>query len=130
MCVCLYVQMHMYVSCRHMIPSLPLPFLLLRQLHTLHAHTGLAPWTRHDPFGIAHCPSVSHTVQRFHCRLLCDCRLLITACVFYFLPPKGGRGCLMFSSCLESQGCHLIPLSYLLSCFFFFLPSSLAVSVF
>ena len=23
------------------------------------------------------------------------------------------------SSCLESQGCHLIPLSYLLSCFFF-----------
>ena len=32
--------------------------------------------------------------------------------------PKGGRGCLMSSPCLESQGCHLIPLSYLLSCFF------------
>ena len=32
--------------------------------------------------------------------------------------PKGGRGCLMSPSCLESQGCHLIPLSYLLSCFF------------
>ena len=32
--------------------------------------------------------------------------------------PKGGQGCLMSTSCLESQGCHLIPLSYLLSCFF------------
>ena len=32
--------------------------------------------------------------------------------------PKGGWGCLMSPSCLESQGCHLIPLSYLLSCFF------------
>ena len=32
--------------------------------------------------------------------------------------PKGGRGCLMSHSCLESQGCDLIPLSYLLSCFF------------
>ena len=31
------------------------------------------------------------------------------------LSSKGGRGCLMFLSCLESQGCHLIPLSYLLS---------------
>ena len=39
-------------------------------------------------------------------------------------PPKGGRGCLIFSS-LESQGCHLIPLSYLL----LFLPSLLALSV-
>ena len=34
--------------------------------------------------------------------------------------PKGGRGCLMSVSCLESQGCHLIPLSYLLSYFFLF----------
>ena len=31
-------------------------------------------------------------------------------------PPKGGRGCLMSPHCLESQGCHLIPLCYLLSC--------------
>ena len=31
-------------------------------------------------------------------------------------PPKGGRGCLMFPPCLESQDCHLIPLCYLLSC--------------
>ena len=31
----------------------------------------------------------------------------------------------MFPSCLESQGCHLIPLSHLL----FFLPSPLALSV-
>ena len=29
-------------------------------------------------------------------------------------PPKGGRGCLMSPPCLESQGCHLIPLCYLL----------------
>ena len=34
------------------------------------------------------------------------------------IPPKGGWGCLMSPSCLESQGCHLIPLSYLLACFF------------
>ena len=32
--------------------------------------------------------------------------------------PKGGWGYLMAHSCLESQGCHLISLSYLLSCFF------------
>ena len=32
------------------------------------------------------------------------------------VPPKGGRGCLMSPPCLESQGCHLIPLCYLLSC--------------
>ena len=35
------------------------------------------------------------------------------------MPQKGGQGCLMSTSWLESQGCHLIPLSYLLSCFFF-----------
>ena len=29
-------------------------------------------------------------------------------------PSKGGRECLMFPPCLESQGCHLIPLCYLL----------------
>ena len=33
---------------------------------------------------------------------------------------KGGRGCLMSPSCLESQGCYLIPLSYLLSCLLVF----------
>ena len=32
------------------------------------------------------------------------------------VPPKGGWGCLMSPPCLESQGCHLIPLCYLLSC--------------
>ena len=32
------------------------------------------------------------------------------------VPPKGGRGCLMSPPCLESQGCYLIPLCYLLSC--------------
>ena len=38
---------------------------------------------------------------------------LFTSCV---QPLKGGRGCLMSPPCLESQGCHLIPLCYLLSC--------------
>ena len=31
------------------------------------------------------------------------------------LTPKGGRGCLMSTPCLESQGCHLIPFCYFLS---------------
>ena len=30
-------------------------------------------------------------------------------------PPNGGRECPMSPPCLESQGCHLIPLCYLLS---------------
>ena len=29
-------------------------------------------------------------------------------------PPKGGRGCRMSLSCLDSQGCHLTPFSCLL----------------
>ena len=37
-------------------------------------------------------------------------------------PLKSGQGCFMSLSCLESQGCHLIPLSYLIS--FFCLDSS------
>ena len=36
--------------------------------------------------------------------------------IFAQTPRKGGRGCLMSPPCLESQGCHLIPLCYLLSC--------------
>ena len=44
----------------------------------------------------------------------CCCRLFVLFCL---CPPKGGRGCLMSPPpCLESQGCHLIPLCYLLSC--------------
>ena len=39
------------------------------------------------------------------------------SCLF-LVPLKGGQGCLNYPSCLESQGCHLIPLSYLLTCFF------------
>ena len=31
--------------------------------------------------------------------------------------PKGGWGCLMSLPCVESKGCHWVPLSYLLSCF-------------
>ena len=42
------------------------------------------------------------------------------------ISPKGGWGCLMSPSYLESQGCHLIPLSCLLSCFS---ASALALSV-
>ena len=42
-------------------------------------------------------------------------------------PPKVGQRCVMSPSCLESQGCHLIPLFYFLSCFF--LPSPRALSV-
>ena len=34
-----------------------------------------------------------------------------------FSTLKGGWGCLMSLTFLESQGCHLIPLSCLLSCF-------------
>ena len=58
-------------------------------------------------------------------------KLLFDVCVYMYvlfymcvgiysvdLTLKRGWGCLMTSSCLESQGCHLIPLSYLLSCFF------------
>ena len=41
--------------------------------------------------------------------------------------PEGRPGMSDVPSCLESQGCHLIPLSYLLSCFVF-LPSPLALS--
>ena len=37
--------------------------------------------------------------------------------LLYLCPLKGGRECPMSSPCLESQGCHLIPLYYLLSCF-------------
>ena len=42
---------------------------------------------------------------------------LSTAWYVPFGSPKGGRWCLILSLCLESQGCNLIPLSYLLSCF-------------
>ena len=35
-------------------------------------------------------------------------------------PPEGGQGCLMSPPCLESQGCHLIPLCSLLSPLLFF----------
>ena len=35
--------------------------------------------------------------------------------VFFLLPAKVGRGCLTSTSCLESQGSHLVSLSYLLS---------------
>ena len=51
---------------------------------------------------------------------LCKTPLLFTGNVGPHIvgecPSKGGRRCLMSSPCLESQGCHLIPLYYLLSC--------------
>ena len=45
--------------------------------------------------------------------------LTVSPCLFtnpHTHAPKGGRGCLMSPFCLESQGCHLISFSYLLSC--------------
>ena len=53
--------------------------------------------------------------------LLFFCLVLLLVVSHLFVPagpfcPEGGRGCLMSPPCLESQGCHLIPLCYLLSC--------------
>ena len=42
--------------------------------------------------------------------------LLFFLCILSGVCPKGGRGCPMSLPCLESQGCHLVPLYYLLSC--------------
>ena len=57
---------------------------------------------------------------------------LYACCCCFLTVPEEGRGCLMPPPCLESQGCHLISLYYLLSCSsapschsvlsFFFLP--------
>ena len=46
----------------------------------------------------------------------CSLNMIVSTISTELLPPKGGRGCLMSPPCLESQGCHLIPLCYLLSC--------------
>ena len=40
------------------------------------------------------------------------CCLLLLCCARF--PLKGGHGCMVPSLCVESQGCHLISLSYLL----------------
>ena len=40
----------------------------------------------------------------------------VWALPFWWLTPEGRPGCLMSPPCLESQGCHLIPLFYPLSC--------------
>ena len=45
------------------------------------------------------------------CMIACSWRKMA-----YSWPPKGGQGCLMSPPCLESWGCHLIPLYYLFSC--------------
>ena len=53
----------------------------------------------------------------FSPRVNFQCRLPFSVRTPPCTPPKGGRGCLMSPPpCLESQGCHLIPLYYLLSC--------------
>ena len=44
------------------------------------------------------------------------CKFVSGLILWFMDPPKGGRGCLMSPPCLESLGCHLIPLCYLLSC--------------
>ena len=50
------------------------------------------------------CPKTLHTVYK------------VMPLLFSAYSPQGGRGCLMPRPCLESQGCHLFPLYYLLSC--------------
>ena len=63
---------------------------------------------------------VSHSSKRssfFYCADNGTVYLALLNMVTLFpSPPKGSRGCLMSPPCLESQGCHLIPLYYLLSC--------------
>ena len=55
--------------------------------------------------------SVSNLAElTWRCEWLCSIQRTV------LLPPKGGRDYLMSPPCLESQGCHLIPLCYLLSC--------------
>ena len=46
----------------------------------------------------------------------CSYKSVLVSAMLSLFPPKGGRGCLMSPPCLESQGCHLIPLCYFLSC--------------
>ena len=77
--------------------------------------------------------SLSYLLSRPAAEASCLFRLVTTIVLLLVnsssASPKGGRGCLMSHSCLESQGCHLIPLPYFLSCFVFFLPRPLALSV-
>ena len=61
-------------------------------------------------------------------KVLSEC-LFVVLLFLFLLTPKGGRGCQMLSSCLESQGCRLILLSYLQLFSFSFFPSPLALSV-
>ena len=73
---------------------------------------------------IIECPKLKFTwpVWVQHCVLfyiVCDS---ITSALAW----KGGRVCLMSSPCLESQGCHLIPIYCLLSCS---LPNPITLSV-
>ena len=71
----------------------------------------------------------STTEQIFNLRILCEKYLQHQQDLYHVFidlkkaftrsgmqPPKGGRGCIMSPPCLESEGCHLIPLCYLLSC--------------
>ena len=44
-------------------------------------------------------------------------RASMEICIIIIISSEGGQGCLMLTPCLESQGCHLIPLSCLLFCF-------------
>ena len=62
------------------------------------------------------------------CLVYCHC-LWIS-----LFPPKGARGCFILPLCLESQGCHSIPLSYMCVCVYIyiyivFLPIPLTHSV-
>ena len=87
----------------------------LRQRITLSNLVMLHYTTPH--YTTLHCTTLHYTALHYttlhYTTILLHLLLLVLV-----LLPKGGRGCLMSPSCLESQGCHLIPLSYLLSGFF------------
>ena len=92
-------------------PSLPTPFTLFLCLFL-----SCGPFT---------CISVHKFSRQLSVFSLCSpgliSALLVLSAIYLFLkvslnPPKGGWGCLISPPCLESQGCHLIPLCCLLSC--------------
>ena len=72
-------------------------------------------YTAANPSGFPHTPFFFFCSSEFNIAHFLFSTLLIFRFPL-FSPPKGGRGCLMSPSCLESQGCYLIPLCCLLSC--------------
>ena len=74
-------------------------------------------WTWYDDCGPVSCKKICLLSSRSRSQWrLIQSHLTMSTISTELLPPKGGRGCLMSPPCLESQGCHLDPLCYLLSC--------------